>query len=105
MENEIKEIFAAEPKKAKKKELNHLDYVTITVKEYRKLISKIERVKAQKMALEDIAKVNEKAEEYRRWWREEEHENKKLKEALEEAKSQLKELLGVEDASDEQTEG
>ena len=34
-----------------------------------------------------------------------EHENKKLKEALEEAKSQLKELLGVEDASDEQTEG
>lgn len=103
MNNEMHEIVLDDAKN--EKPVNPYEYVTITVKEYRKMIRKIERIKADKKALEEIAKVKEKAEDYRRWWREEEHENKKLKEALEDAKSQLKELLGVEDASDEQTEG
>ena len=110
MADEIKEIIATEPnwlgkdetKKKKKKEHNPMDYVMIPVKEYRKLIRKIEHLKAEREAAEELAKEKEYTEQYRIWWHKEQDEAAKLREALEDAKSQLKELLGVEEASDEQ---
>ena len=87
-----------------KKQVNPFDYVTITVKEYRKMIRKIERVKAEKDALEEIGEYKEKAEQYRRWWQEEQKQKSKLEEALKEAKDQLKGLLGIEDDENEQAE-
>ena len=98
MDNEMKEIVM-EPED---KPVNTFDHVTITAKEYRKLISKIERYKVEREFAEQIESIKTDAENYRRWWCRCEDENKKLKEALEDAKRQLKELLGVEDASDEQ---
>ena len=98
MDNEMKEIVM-EPEE---KPVNPFDYVTITVKEYRKLISKIERLKAEREAAGGLAKEREYAEQYRIWWHKEQDEAAKLREALDDAKSQLKELLGVEDVNDEQ---
>ena len=99
--DEIKEITidqAEEPKK----DLNPLKYVTITVKEYRKLISKIARYEVEREMAEKVAKESEYAEKYREWWHKEQNETAKLKEALEDAKSQLRELLGVEELKEEE---
>ncbi len=78
-------------------EINPLDYVTIPVKEYRKLIKKIERMKAENAALVKIGEVKEKAEDYRRWWHEEKEKTENLEKLLADAKAQIKELLGIEE--------
>ena len=66
--------------------INPLDYVTIPLKEYRKLIRKVERAKAELAAKEEIAKITEKAEDYRRWWKEEEKKAEELELKLAEYK-------------------
>jgi len=97
MSEELREVKqAAEPKQ----ELNPFEYVTIPLKDYAKMIRKIEKIKVQKKAEAEIAKVKEEVEQYRRWWHQEQNESKNLKEALEDAKKQLKELLGVEEVEE-----
>lgn len=99
--DEIREITidqAEEPKK----DLNPFDYVTIPLKEYTKMVRKIEKFKMREKAGEEIANALNDVEQYRRWWSRDEDEIKKLKEALEEAKSQLRELLGVEELKEEE---
>lgn len=81
-------------------EINPLDYVTITVKEYRKLLRKIERMKIEKEAMEEVNKAKKESADYRRWWHEEEAKVTQLKESLEDAKNQIKELLGIEEEED-----
>lgn len=81
-------------------EINPLDYVTIPVKEYRKLIKKIERMKAENAALVKIGEAKEKAEDYRRWWHEEQKKSENLEKLLADAKAQIKELLGIEEEED-----
>ena len=84
-------------------EVNPFDYVTITVKEYRKLLRKVERMKIEKEAMEEVYKAKKDAEDYRRWWHEEEAKVTQLKESLEDAKKQIKDLLGIdeEDSADD----
>ena len=101
MSDEIREITIDQANEPEKK-LNPFDYVTIPMAQYTKMVRKIERIKVQKKADAEIAKVKEKAGEYRRWWREEEKEKENLKEALEDAKKQIKELLGVEEIEEEE---
>lgn len=82
-------------KKSKKNPLNGanpFDYVTIKLKEYRKLIKAEERIKA-KYEAEYEAKIKELTDNkdmYQRWYREK-------SEALEQAKAQIAELLGIDE--------
>ncbi len=99
--DEIREITidqAEEPKK----DLTQFDYVTIPVKEYRKLIRKVEQLKAELVTNDKVAKETHYAESFRKKMNEFEDENEKLREALEDAKSQLRELLGVEELKEEE---
>lgn len=87
--------------------INPLDYVTIPVKEYRKLIRKIEQVKADKKIAEVTAELNEKAEGYRKWWRDEEKKADnlqaqvdELRANLDQAKAQIQELLNIKEVKD-----
>lgn len=100
MNEEIREVLAENEAKRNKPEqaeqtINPLNYVTIPIKEYRKLIKKVERVKAQNKQLKELAEVQKKADDYRRWWKEEEQEKDELRKNLDEAKAQIAELLGV----------
>jgi hypothetical protein len=69
-------------------------YITISLREYRKLLKRATKLKAKKTELEDIIKDQEgmKAETYERWWTEERAETKKLKAELEAAKAKITEL-------------
>lgn len=78
-------------------EYNPFDFVTIKTSEYRKLIRKIEKMKAENKALTEIAAIQEKAEDYRRWWQSEEREKNELRKSLDEAKKQIQELLGLQE--------
>ena len=87
--------------------INPLDYVTIPVKEYRKLIRKIEQVKADKKVAEVTAELTNKTEDYRRWWRDEEKKADNLQAQVNElrtnldlAKAQIQELLNIKEAKD-----
>lgn len=87
--------------------INPLDYVTIPVKEYRKLIRKIEQIKADTKVAEVTANLKEKAEDYRRWWRDEEKKADnlqaqvdELRANLDQAKAQIQELLNIKEAKD-----
>lgn len=98
-EKEVQEVQEKE-----EKTINPLDYVTIPVKEYRKLIKKIERIKAENEALKQVAEIKEKTADYRRWWHEEQNKAEKYKKDLDEAyeviagyKETLKNELGIEE--------
>ena len=98
MDNEIKEVLAEnEAKREKKPDVNPLDYVTIPISEYHKLIRKVERMKAENKQLKELAEVQKKADDYRRWWKEEEQEKDELRKNLDEAKAQIAELLGLKE--------
>lgn len=89
MEEEIREVLAENEAKRNKPEqaeqiINPLDYVTIPIKEYRKLIKKVERVKAQNRRLKELTDLQKDAVNYRRWWKEEETKRVSLEEQISE---------------------
>lgn len=89
MEEEIREVLAENEAKRNKPEqaeqiINPLDYVTIPIKEYRKLIKKVERVKVQNRQLKELADLKKDAANYRRWWKEEETNRISLEEQISE---------------------
>lgn len=89
MEEEIREVLAENEAKRNKPEqaeqiINPLDYVTIPIKEYRKLIKKVERVKAQNIRLKELTDLQKDAVNYRRWWKEEETKRVSLEEQISE---------------------
>lgn len=101
LRDEDKKIYDKQLKKYKNK---NTDYVTIPVKEYKKLIRKIERMKAEVTIAQKTAEVTRELEQYRRWWHEEQCNVDNLKmeltEArvnLDEAKAQIQELLGLKE--------
>lgn len=95
MSEEIKEIKSP------------LDLVTITVVEYKALCkaeARLEMMQELNAKNDEIAKINEEMEQYKRWWHNGSNENDKLKEELEqthqnldEAKNQIEMLLGVQE--------
>lgn len=66
------------------------DYVTITVKEYRELIRKVEKTKAKNKQLKELADLQKDAGNYRSWWKEEEAKREALEEQLAQAKDVIK---------------
>lgn len=66
-----KEVQEAMEERQERKEFDPFGYVTIPVKEYRKLIKKIERMKAEKEALKQVAEIRKESSNYERWWHEE----------------------------------
>ena len=80
------EYLEGKQEKKIKKEINPLDYVTIPLKEYRKLIKKVERVKVQNRQLKELADLRKDAGNYRSWWKEEEAKREGLEEQLAQAK-------------------
>lgn len=101
MEDDIREIKVEEKKDTG---INPLDYVTIPVKEYKKLIRKIEHMKAEVTIAQKTAEVTRELEQYRRWWHEAQSNVDKLKMELtevrvnlDEAKEQIQELLGLQE--------
>lgn len=74
----------------KKEEL----YITISLKEYRKLVKQVTKFKTRNIQLEDIIKDQEQtsSETYRRWWREECDKTKQLEVDLESAKALISQL-------------
>ena len=83
---EIEKVLAENEAKRKPEQaeqtINPLDYVTIPIKEYRKLIKKVERVKAQNRQLKELADLQKDAGNYRRWWKEEEAKRVSLEKQL-----------------------
>lgn len=91
---EIEEVKVEEPKEKKPEEL--FAYVTIPTKEYKKMIRKIEQLKAQNA----IQKSEAARESYRdRAWAAE-AQISDLKKNLEDAKLQIQELLGIKELKD-----
>ena len=80
------EYLEGKQEKKSKKEINPLDYVTISLKDYRKLIKKIERAKMQNRQLKELAVIQNDARNYRSWWKEEEAKREGLEEQLAQAK-------------------
>jgi len=72
-----------------KKEFNPFDYVTIPVKEYKKLIQKTARKEIkkelEKKYSEEMAEVKRWSQNYHRWWQEEEAKRKALEKKLKDA--------------------
>lgn len=107
MDEEIREVLEENETKRNRKqkpELNPLEYVTIPIKEYRKMIRKIERLKAQLVDSERVITLTKENEQYSRWWREEgakaaklESEITELRINLDEAKKQIAEMLGIKE--------
>lgn len=107
MEEEIREVLAENEAKRNKEQkteqvINPLDYVTISVKQYTKMIRKIERLKAELMDSERAIELTKENEQYRRWWREEQKKTEKLtaevaelRTNLDEAKAQIAEMVGL----------
>lgn len=84
MEEEIKEIQIENKKDKTQEVINPLDYVTIPVKEYRKLIKKAEKLKRERneqrhMRYKYYAEVNE------------------LKEIIEAYKNDLRKMVGLDE--------
>lgn len=75
-----------------KKEINPFDYVTIPLKEYRKLLlAKYKAEKKIKAKYEaKITEIQSDKDMYQRWYREK-------SEALEQAKAQIAEMLGLQE--------
>lgn len=101
LKDEDKKIYEKQLKKYKNK---NTDYVSIPVKEYKKLIRKIERMKAEVTIAQKTAEVTRELEQYRRWWHEEQKNTEKLtaevaelRTNLDEAKAQIQELLGLKE--------
>ena len=69
--------------------INPLDYVTIPIKEYRKLIKKVEKVKAQNRQLKELADLQKDAANYRHWWKEEEAKRISLEKQIAQDKEEL----------------
>ena len=92
MEEEIREVLAENEAKRKPEQaeqtINPLDYVTIPIKEYRKLIKKVERVKAQNRQLKELADLQKDAANYRHWWKEEEAKRVSLEKQIAQAKEE-----------------
>lgn len=105
MDEEIREVLEEnEAKRKQKPELNPLEYVTIPIKEYRKMIRKIERMKVQLVDSERVITLTKENEQYNRWWREEgakaskfEAEITELRTNLDKAKAQIAEMLGIKE--------
>lgn len=68
--------------------------VTIPLAEYRKLIKKVAKLKAEKKGVINILEDTDKATcaDYRRWWHEEETRRKNVEAELENAKALITEL-------------
>jgi hypothetical protein len=83
--------------------------VLIPVKEYRKLIKKVEKLKAEKIVERRIAADAKQKSDYYRWWQEEEDkrealevECKELRKNLDDAKAQIQSLIGLDEQVKEQ---
>lgn len=108
MDNEIREVLAENEAKRNKPEqaeqtINPLDYVTISVKQYTKMIRKIERLKAELTDSERAIELTKENEKHYRWWREEEAKRENLEKQLAQAQEVIKQYkadyekkLGIE---------
>lgn len=69
-------------------------YITISLREYRKLLKRATKLKVKKAELEDIIKDQEStsAHSYREWWLREDKRAKELETELETAKAKITEL-------------
>ena len=89
---EIEKVLAENEAKRKPEQaeqtINPLDYVTIPIKEYRKLIKKVERIKAQNRQLKELADARKDAGNYRLWWKEEEAKRESLERQIAQAKEE-----------------
>lgn len=106
---EYKEIMPEQeqdqgPAQETQQAINPLDYVTIPIKEYRKMIKKIERMKAKLTEFEQVAAITKKADQYYQWWSDERAKTKDLEEQLAEAqritneyKADYEKLLGIDE--------
>lgn len=75
--------------------INPLDYVTIPVKEYKKLIRQTAKKALAKKHKKELADIESTKQQYYRWWREEEKKAKELRANLDDAKAMIAEKLGV----------
>ena len=90
---ELSEVKNEEVKE--QKEFSPFDYVTIPVKEYRKMIRKIEKLKAQLMESERVIKLTEESKNHYAWYKEEKSKAEELRTNLDDAKAQISKMLGV----------
>lgn len=69
-------------------------YITISLREYRKLLKRATKLKVRKAELEDIIKDQEStsAQSYREWWLRADKRAKDLETELETAKAKITEL-------------
>ena len=85
-----------ENKEAQEQKINPFEYVTITLTEYRELVSAVAKRKARKEFKKKLAEVEEDRDFYKRWYREEQEKTKVLRKNLDDAKIMIAEKLGVD---------
>lgn len=77
-------------------EINPLDYVTIPVTEYKKLIQETAKKELKKKYKKKIAEMEATKTQYYRWWQEEADKVRELRVNLDDAKELIKEKLGID---------
>ena len=109
--DEIREITETqeEAKKEKGEELNPFAYVTIPVKEYKKLIIKAVKKdlkrKYKAMYEAEINAAQADRETYRKWYYEEKEAAQELRANLDAAKAHIAELVGVTEVKTDADDG
>lgn len=78
------------------KTINPLDYVTIPIAEYRALIEATAKKRAKKEFKKKLKEVEDSKAMYYRWYQQEKKEKEQLQEVWNNAKSLIKQNLGID---------
>ena len=76
--------------------INPLDYVTIPITEYRELVEAVARKKLKKEFKQKVKEIEDKKDMYYRWYHEEREKREQLEEVWNNAKSLIKQNLGID---------
>lgn len=76
--------------------VNPFEYVTITLDEYRELVTAAAKKKAKKEFKKQLAEIESSRDTYRKWYREEQAKSEQLRKYLDDAKALIREKLGID---------
>lgn len=78
------------------KTINPLDYVTIPITEYKELVEAVARKKLKKEFKQKVKEIEDRRDMYYRWYQQEKKEKEQLQEVWNNAKSLIKQNLGID---------
>lgn len=78
------------------KTINPLDYVTIPIAEYRELVEATAKKRLKKKFKQKVKEIEDRRDMYYRWYQQEKKEKEQLQEVWNNAKSLIKQNLGID---------